>query len=377
MTTQNAPAAKSMVGDGAKRVLAQVEHLVRRAAQLQALPAELRERARQQAFILTSERVNAALRAIPLLSLKGAAGRGARLQQAVDGGFRTVADVVAGGPQRLVSVPGIGPQSAQQIHQAATATAGGVVAETRLVIDPERRDSPQTALLATLAATTQVDASMPTLRQPIAALLDQARPLMAAAERTTSRSRMLFAGRNTKNDALVALGHLQSLLADPGVAALSRTIDEHLRACNIENRDVGLLWADYLANAAGLATQARPRLTYLGPPPRVVAGDPGWHVTCFTGLTTVLLAVGTPSPPVSRSATRRWPVGSPAGWTGWGSGRRRRPRTRCGTPQRPRCGRAGCVSWRCSSTGRGCGTTRRPDTRRTRRPGPARVPAGS
>lgn len=92
---------------------------------------------------------------------------------------------------------------------------------------------------------------MPTLRQPIAALLDQARPLQAAAERTTSRSRMLFAGRSTKNDALVALGQLQSLLADPGVAALSRTIDEQLRACNTENRDVGLLWADYLANAAG------------------------------------------------------------------------------------------------------------------------------
>jgi len=127
----------------------------------------------------------------------------------VSGPSRTLWRVVPNGWCRFPA----SPQSAQQIHQAATATAGRVAAETRLVIDPERRDSQQTALLATLAATAQVDAAKPTLRQPIAALLDQARPLMAAAERTTSRSRMLFAGRNTKNDALVALGQLQSLMA--------------------------------------------------------------------------------------------------------------------------------------------------------------------
>lgn len=239
-----------MVGDEAQRVIAQVQDLVRRAGALQGKPAELRERARQQTSILASDRVSAALRAIPVLSLKGAAGRGARLQQVHDGGFRTVADVVSGGAHKLQALPGVGPGSAQQIHAAAAAVAARVAAETRYVVDPDRRDSAQTELLATLAETSRIDAAMPTLRQPISTVLSQTKPLIEAADRTTSRSRMLFAGRTTKNDALVALGRLQAILADPRVIALSKTIDEQLAAPVSAERDARRLWADYLANAA-------------------------------------------------------------------------------------------------------------------------------
>ena len=57
--------------------------------------------------------------------------------------------------------------------------------------------------------------------------------------------------------------------------------------------------------------------------------------------------------PLSYQAVVR---GSPAGWTGSGSAARRRPRMRCGTRTRRRCGRAGCGSWRCSGDS---GTPRR------------------
>ena len=212
--------ARSKVGARAQATLSTVRWFAQRAAALLVAPAALRESARQQVEILDAETVAVRLREKPLGVLKDVAGRGVRLNQLERSGFRTVADVLDAPGHRLHAVPGVGPQTVQQVVEAARLAAMQVQRDTHFRFDPDRPDPGQTRLLATLSAIRAADSTAAALREPLQDFTTRTAALVEDADRTTSRMKMLFTGRTRKDAALHALAQLDALLAAPQVQAL-------------------------------------------------------------------------------------------------------------------------------------------------------------
>lgn len=223
-------AAKSKVGAAAKATVASVQSLAERATNLLAAPARLRESARQQTAVLHSKQVEKDLRDKPVSSLRDMVGRGARLGPLADAGYGSVADVAAAPRHRLQAVPGLGPQSVEQVSVAAQRVKEQVAKETNFRLDPDRRDPGQTQLLATPAATRHTDGAVASLQESLRQFTEQTTPLIEDAARAGSRTRMLLRGRKKKRAALAALAQLDAILADPRVVSLQQTIEREEHA---------------------------------------------------------------------------------------------------------------------------------------------------
>lgn len=246
--------ARNKVGAAARTTVAHVRAFAERATALLSVPAVLRESARHQTEVLTAQQVDANLRTKPVTTLREFAGRGARLAALDEAGYTTVADVSRSSPYQLQAIPGIGPQTAQQVTQAARHVQAQVARETRFRFDPDRRTPAQTQLLATLASARHADAVAGSLRGPLRQFTEQTTPLVADAERTGSRVSMFFSGRQKKQNALAALAKLDAVLADPRVVSLQETVRQQEHAVRPESYDAEQLWRDYAQDAAAFNT---------------------------------------------------------------------------------------------------------------------------
>jgi superfamily II DNA or RNA helicase len=233
-----------------RETLAAVRRLAERASNLLGAPQALRDSARQQVDALASGEVAAQLRQRPVEELRPLVGKGTRLGSLEDAGFRTVGDIQRAEEYQLTRVQGVGPHTASEVVEAARGYASRIAKEVTVRLDPDRRTPPQTQLLATLAATREADAAASTLREPLQQFTERTNPLLPDAERTTSRRKMFFAGRGTKNTARSALAQLESLLADPQVTSLGHSLTAAERAADPSAYDAEALWRDYLTDAA-------------------------------------------------------------------------------------------------------------------------------
>jgi len=242
-------AAKARVGAQAAASLAAAGDLTQRAATLLAAPVALRESARHQTQLLNAEAVHVRLRSTPISSLQA---RGARLGPLERAGFRTVVDVLAAPQHVLQAVPGVGPQTVQNVIAAARSAQARMHGDTRFRFDPDRPEAAQTQLLATLAAIRAADSTVATLRGELEMFVRQTGPLLVAADRTRARISMWFASRAKKDAALRALAEVDAVLADPRVTALRQTITQRERAVDPNAYPPEQLWRDYLADAAAV-----------------------------------------------------------------------------------------------------------------------------
>lgn len=236
----------------AQAVLDAVRDLAGRATALLSAPAVLRESASRQIEVLTGGKVAAQLRTTPVTALRDMVGRGVRLGPLQQAGVSTVADVLDAPDHRLLEIPGVGPQTVQEVRRAARTVALQVQGDVRFRIDPDRRDPAQTHLIATLAATRAADAASAALREPLQIFLRQTAPLVVAAERVTSRLSMLFSRRAKKDSAIEALGQLKAILADPRVGGLREAVAGQERAIDPRAYAPDDLWRDYLRDAAAV-----------------------------------------------------------------------------------------------------------------------------
>ena len=241
-------AGRDLVGRRAGELLQRARLLLEHGATLRSRPASLRERIRQQIEAIRARRTHALLSDVPLESLRSSVARGTRLQNLRDAGFRSVADALAATPAELVGVAGIGPHSAQQVHRAARARADEVRARSRVSIDAAKRDPAQTELLANLAAARRADTALSDIGDELDALTEQIEPVLAAARRTSSRSRMLFSTRANRRRALQALDSVNAMLTDPYVVSLEQRLDDAL--ADTGPAEPAAVWNAYLADAA-------------------------------------------------------------------------------------------------------------------------------
>ncbi|GAB2675273.1 DEAD/DEAH box helicase [Saccharopolyspora gloriosae] len=218
------------------------------ATALLAEPDRLRDSAREQYEAARRHEVRGRLREMPVSRLREAATGRLRLGELERSGFRTVADVADAGPDRLRAVPGVGPATARDAVAAAERISQVTAQDTVVRLDPDRRDSAHTGLLATLraweVAGEQASAQRDAARRGVGEL-DELEPV---AHRTGSRFRMLLTGRRGKATAREALGRLEDLLADPSADRVRAAADE---AVGAEARQVpDELWRDYQRRAA-------------------------------------------------------------------------------------------------------------------------------
>jgi superfamily II DNA or RNA helicase len=248
---QGISAAKAKVGRAAKTLLDGTRTFVDRASALLFAADALRESAHQQIGILADQQAHAALGSRPITDLRGLVGKGARLGALADAGYRTIAHVVGASPYQLQTVPGIGPQTAQQVSAAAHRLAQEVRRETRVRFNPDLRHPGETQLLATLAAARHADSARATLQAPLQQFTAQSGQLMQAAAPTASRAAMLVRFGAWKQAPLAALAQLDALLTNPRTVALLRTMEQQEWIANPAAYPPDQLWQEYAQDAAG------------------------------------------------------------------------------------------------------------------------------
>lgn len=245
-------AARQKVGAGAQSTLEAVRSFAQLAVNLLTAPRVLRESAQHQTDMLNAETVASRLREKPVTALKDVAGRGVRIGQLERAGYRTVADVVNASPHQLNAIPGVGPQTVQQVKNVARLAALQVQRDTRFRFDPDCADPGQIQLLATLAAIRAADSTATALKGPLTEFTTRTTPLVEEAGRTSSRFKMFVSGRARKQSALHALAQLDAILAEPAVRSLHDVVEQLEPAVDPNHYQPDKLWEGYRNEAASV-----------------------------------------------------------------------------------------------------------------------------
>ncbi|MEV6769676.1 DEAD/DEAH box helicase [Nocardia sp. NPDC051030] len=225
----------------------------RRAASLFDAPDVLRATVRHQVDVIVADSVAQQLRERNLDVLRPLIGGSVRLGVLATAGYRTVADILQTDPRHLVSVPGVGPHTVNEVLDAALAYEATLRSTTFLRIDSERRPPAHIQLLAQLAAIRHTDAVVAALRDPIASLSGVVEPYITrAGPAAQGKLRQLFTGRETKGVAAAAVVKLRTVLADPQTELLRRMLDSAEHGADPSAYDSDQLWQDYLIDAAAV-----------------------------------------------------------------------------------------------------------------------------
>ncbi|GAA1660510.1 DEAD/DEAH box helicase [Glycomyces endophyticus] len=238
----------------AREQVARARDTLRQFDDLTAAPVRLRNAVRGHVAALAEEDASGQLVTMRITELKKVA-KGLRLTRLEEAGIATVADVLANSREQLLSVPGVGAQTVDEVKAAAEMLAARSAADTRPRFDPDRRDPRQTRILAHLRAEQTATAAVDDLREAVYRFRERALPYFAAADRAGSRLAMLFARRKRKAETLAGLEVLEGVNADPETRALERDLAAALDRAKPERWTSEELWRDYEDRAASVNTQ--------------------------------------------------------------------------------------------------------------------------
>ncbi|WP_344894385.1 DEAD/DEAH box helicase [Actinomadura meridiana] len=135
-----------------------------------------------------------------------------RLGPLEDAGFETVGDVLEATPYRLQLIPGVGPQTAQQLHAAAESLAEAAEKTASVRIDLERRDEVTTPLVVALHRLVEAGPELPRARAAAGEVERLFGPLVRDARVAGSWWRRIFARAARKERAREAVGELEQML---------------------------------------------------------------------------------------------------------------------------------------------------------------------
>jgi superfamily II DNA or RNA helicase len=206
----------------------------------------VRLRAARAAYELARDDiVRRQLAELPLARLKETTQGRLRLGAIENAGYRTVGQAQAAGVARLQQLPGVGPQTANQVVAAASQLGYAMMQRVRPRFDPDARPPLQTRLLAELcgyAVARQAAAPGQENLDEVAAALDA---VLTGSRRGASRLRMFFSGSRKREEARHALGQLEGLMRSIRQAGLDVRLEQSLTALAAEPPDAARLWQDY------------------------------------------------------------------------------------------------------------------------------------
>jgi len=167
----------------------------------------------QQAFAaLRSQMVRHDLAAIPVERLKDSTAGRLRFGPLASAGYVTVLDVLDATPSALLSVPGVGQQTATQIHAAARQVATAIEDGLKVRVDLDPDNVLSTNLLVALSRHDRVQRAASQVRENARTVAESAGPDVKTATPTTGRVRWFFTGRAKKERASEALSRLSECL---------------------------------------------------------------------------------------------------------------------------------------------------------------------
>ena len=178
--------------------------------------------------------------------------KGTRIATLKESRFRTAADLYGATPQQIAALPGIGPQSAAAIREAAVAKAQHELSVARLRLNPDERSPYETALVAKLVALHAVDAMAKHLEQLFQRLDARVAPLAADARRHDSRIRTFFSGARKRAAAEDAAARLDRIAGDPGVAELAGLVERLDAMGTTPPLSTDAVWTTYEREAAAV-----------------------------------------------------------------------------------------------------------------------------
>ncbi|WP_143590541.1 DEAD/DEAH box helicase [Thermoactinospora rubra] len=187
------------------------DHETARAAALEALGA------------LRAELSRAELAQIPVARIKDVTEGRLRIGALEEAGYATVLDVCDASPYRLQQLPGIGAQTANQMHAAALQIARAAAAAASIRIDVDRRDRTTTDLVIALHRLVAAGPELSRAAEAARRLAEELAPLLAEARPARRRRRMWLTGGEGRRRARQALARLADLAEQAGDTGLLLT----------------------------------------------------------------------------------------------------------------------------------------------------------
>lgn len=192
--------------------------------------------------------VVAHLETLPVDRIKDATEGRLRLGPLVKSGFSTVAALYAASPHRLMSVPGIGEQTANQAVGAARHIARTARETIPVRFDVDRRPAGHTVLLGALRSYDDAARVSEPLQTELTDLRERLGPLADDAAAARRSVKWFFTRGARRVRAIEALDGLEALLRHPE----TRAADHRLRQA-FADLGTGLtpdqLWADFTARS--------------------------------------------------------------------------------------------------------------------------------
>ncbi|SNS15627.1 Helicase conserved C-terminal domain-containing protein [Actinomadura meyerae] len=161
---------------------------------------------------LRAEAAKEQLREIPPARLKDVTDGRLRLGPLEEAGFGSVADVLEATPYRLQLLPGIGPQTARQLHAAAGSLAEAAERSVSVRIDVDRRDEAMAPVVVALHRLVNAGPDLPKARAAAEQVDERFAPLVRDARPAASWWRRLIAGPARRERARQAVGELAEAL---------------------------------------------------------------------------------------------------------------------------------------------------------------------
>ena len=165
---------------------------------------------------LRDEAAREQLASVPVERLRDVTGGRLRVGALEKAGFATVTDVLEATRYRLQLVPGIGPQTAEQVQAAAGSLAEAARRSAGIRLGPERRDEVTTPLVIALHRLVNAGPDLPRARAAAEALDERLGPLVHDAGIAASWWRRTFARPSTRRRAEEALAELADVVRAEG-----------------------------------------------------------------------------------------------------------------------------------------------------------------
>ncbi|WP_322749310.1 MULTISPECIES: DEAD/DEAH box helicase [unclassified Frankia] len=199
---------------------------------------------------LRAEMVRRELATIPIGRLRDSTDGRLRLGVLERSGITTVLEVCEAPPGALQAIDGIGEQTAKQVLGAAQQIATAIEESLAVRVDLDPDNPRSTALLVALRRFNQADrGGLAAVRTPAGKLRDDLPDLLRAACTSRGRIRMLLAGKERRDEALVALGRVQELLIGVDATDLPNQLARAVELVRHPAEPDGV-WADFERRAA-------------------------------------------------------------------------------------------------------------------------------
>ncbi|MBO2446228.1 DEAD/DEAH box helicase [Actinomadura barringtoniae] len=153
------------------------------------------------------------LATIPVARIKDVTGGRLRLSVLEGAELDTVQQILDTTPYELQTLPGVGPQTANQVHAAARQIAEAAERAATIRIDPDRRDTAAAELVRALHVLVNAGPDLPRAREAATEADERLSPLLADA-RPAIGWRRWFTSRTRREQAQAALGELAEALRE-------------------------------------------------------------------------------------------------------------------------------------------------------------------